>query len=102
MTIRTRKVCGNCGSVTLYRNKHGVYKCSRCDWESTNPPTAEVNCYNPNDVTHERLLKIKAVHDEHPNYTQKQLVTSTKETRHAVIKYWRDPALNTITNGNRW
>ena len=97
MPIRTRKVCGGCGSVTLYRNKHGMYKCSRCDWQSTNPPTAEVNCFSPNDVTHERLLKIKEVHVEHPNYTQKQLIAFVPETMHAVRKYWRDPALNTIT-----
>ena len=97
MSIRTRKVCGDCGSVTLYRNKHGVYKCSRCDWSSKKPPTAEVNCYNPNDVTRERLLKIKVIHDENPNHTKKQLATFANETDHAVIKCWRDPALNTVT-----
>jgi hypothetical protein len=79
-----------------------MYRCTRCGWTSNNPPTAEVNCYNPNDITYERLLKIKAVHDEHPNYTQKQLVTTAKETNYAVVKYWHDPTLNTITNGNRW
>jgi len=97
MPIRTRKVCGNCGSVTLYRNKHGVYKCSRCGWESKDPPTEKVNCYNPNDVTQERLLKIKDIHDGNPNYTQKQLATFSNETDHAVIKYWRNPALKTVT-----
>lgn len=97
MPIRTRKVCDNCGSVTLYRNKHGVYKCTRCGWESTEPPTTEVNCYDSTDITHERLLKIRSIHEENPNYTQKQLVAFVPETQHAVRKYWRDPTLNTIT-----
>jgi hypothetical protein len=49
-----------------------------------------------------RIEKIKQVHADNPNYTQKQLITFANETRYMVIKYWRDPALNTVTNGNRW
>lgn len=97
MPIRARKVCGDCGSVTLYRNKHGMYKCTRCGWTSTNPPTTKVHCYNSTSVAHERLLKIKEVHNENPDYTQKQLVAFVPETQHAVRKYWRDLDLNTIT-----
>lgn len=96
MSIRQRKVCAKCGSMTLRKYKSGIYKCVQCLYESENPPMKEVNCFRSNEVTDERLLKIKKVHDENQNYTQKQLMTFANETEHAVRKYWRNPVFNTV------
>lgn len=97
MSIRQRKVCSKCGSMTLHKSKSGIYKCVRCGCESENPPIKAVYCFRSDKVTDERLSKIKKVHAENPNYTQKQLIAFVPETTHAVRKYWRDPALNTVT-----
>ena len=91
MTPVTR--CPKCNSDDLFRHNTGTKICVQCGYKikrkSTTPLPRET-------FKKSRIAKIKKVHADNPNYTQKQLIALVPETRYMVIEYWRNSAFNTI------
>lgn len=86
--------CPKCKSDDLFRHNTGTKICVQCGYKIKRTPS---NQGPREDISKARIEKIKKVHDENHNYTQGQLITFVPETRYMVVKYWRDPALNTVT-----
>lgn len=87
--------CPKCNSDDLFRHYDGTKICVQCGCKIKRKSTIPL----PRETFKKtRIAKIKQVHDDNPNYTQKQLIAFANETGYMVIKYWRDPVLNTITD----
>lgn len=90
--VRERKCCPECGSLRVHRRKtKDDYLCELCGWTGTSVSTTK-SWVVPRATTKEvndRLENLRKIHEEHPEYTQKELRIVSYETAYMVAKYFK-------------